>query len=101
MATPYPKRPERTIEEVGAYYIGYIEGAREALWISSLRSLKRRFGQVDEATEERMLKLCKAAILKLRDDLWEFASLDDLTAWLNQEDLENLIWEGEQADADE
>ncbi|MCI0391468.1 MAG: DUF4351 domain-containing protein [Acidobacteria bacterium] len=58
------------------------EGRQEGAVAFALRLLRKRFGEVGSETEARIEALSLGDLEGLGEDLLDFSSVDDLTAWL-------------------
>ncbi|MGH9840602.1 MAG: Rpn family recombination-promoting nuclease/putative transposase [Blastocatellia bacterium] len=89
----YPQAKENTMSTLTQTWVeqgiqkGIQQGRIETLQVYVFRYLTHRFGAVDEATQTRIRKLPVDALDALTDAWWNFTSLDDLTAWLDRNDL--------------
>ena len=66
----FPAKLEMVREETGAMFM--------------LRQLKRKLGTISETAEARIRKLSLEELQQLSDDLLNFNSRSDLTAWLRR-----------------
>ena len=63
---------------------GLVRGRQEGEATLVLKMLTRRFGELDESTEARIRSLPVTGLEALGEAIFDFASVADVTAWLDQ-----------------
>jgi predicted transposase YdaD len=80
-----PEEEETKMEEfLTRRQRGRLEGRAEGIQEMALRLIRRRFGSADASLQEHIQRLRIAQLEQLTEDLLDFATLADVTAWLDQ-----------------
>lgn len=64
---------------------GWQQGQREGELQLVLRQLSRRFGELEEATKQKIRLLSVEQLEALGEELLDFSSLEELQSWLKQQ----------------
>lgn len=68
---------------------GLQQGMQQAFTRTTLRSLRRRFGSLDENRQKRVSSLPAEKLDQLGEELFDFNTIDDLDAWLSTREEES------------
>ena len=78
------KQIREQIGEQRGLIAGRAEGRAEGIQEIALRLVRRRFGSADAGLQERIHRLSLTQLEQLTEDLLDFATLSDVSAWLDQ-----------------
>lgn len=86
----YPQAKENTMSTLTQSWVeqgiqqGMQQGIQQGMQLLVIRSLKHRFGALNEMTQARIGKLPEEKLVELYDAGWNFTTPGDLTAWLDR-----------------
>lgn len=81
LATAFPENEGGLMPTLAEQWIQ--QGLQQAFTRTTLRSLRRRFGNVDESRQKRISSLPAEKLDQLDEELFDFKTIEDLDIWLN------------------